>query len=82
MAKQATRRVDIVKKPNGWVAHTKSGRTFATGQTKKAVVKNTATKARHGTRPTSVRIHGRNGRIQEERTYPRSADSRSSKGRS
>ena len=32
MAKQATRRVDIVKKPNGWVAHTKSGRTFATGR--------------------------------------------------
>ena len=30
MAKQATRRVDIVKKSNGWVAHTKSGRTFAT----------------------------------------------------
>lgn len=80
MAKQATRRVDIVKKPNGWVAHTKSGRTFATGGTKKAVVKKTAAKARHGTRPTSVRIHGRNGRIQEERTYPRSADGRSSKG--
>jgi len=28
----------------------------------------------------SVYIHGRNGRIQEERTYPRSADPRESKG--
>jgi hypothetical protein len=27
-----------------------------------------------------VRIHLENGRIQEERTYPRSADPRSSKG--
>ena len=28
----------------------------------------------------SVFIHGANGRIQEERTYPRSADPRKSKG--
>jgi hypothetical protein len=28
----------------------------------------------------SVRIRNRNGRIQEERTYPRSADPRGSKG--
>lgn len=28
----------------------------------------------------SVRIHGKNGRIQDERTYPRSADPGGSKG--
>jgi len=28
----------------------------------------------------SLKIHGENGRIQEERTYPRSADPRRSKG--
>ena len=28
----------------------------------------------------SVKIHSQDGRIQEERTYPRSADPRSSKG--
>lgn len=30
--------------------------------------------------PGSVKIHKLNGRIQEERTYPRSADPRNSKG--
>jgi hypothetical protein len=29
---------------------------------------------------SSVYIHGTNGRIQEERTYPRSADPRETKG--
>lgn len=31
-------------------------------------------------RPISLRIYGKNGQIQEERTYPRSADPRRSKG--
>ena len=30
--------------------------------------------------PISLRIHGLDGKIQEERTYPRSADPRGSKG--
>lgn len=30
--------------------------------------------------PLSLRIYSKGGRIQEERTYPRSADPRSSKG--
>lgn len=33
-----------------------------------------------GLRPVSVRIYGKNGRIQEERTFPRSADPRKSRG--
>lgn len=30
--------------------------------------------------PSSLRIHGRDGRIQQERTYPRSSDPRRTKG--
>ena len=80
MAKQALRRVEIKKGRNGWTAKTKNGRAFATGRTKAALVKKAAAKARRSTRPMSLRIRGRNGRIQEERTYPRSADPKSSKG--
>ena len=80
MAKQKLRRIDVVRKRSGWVAETKKGRTFATGSTKEAVVNNAARKARGSSRPTSVRIHGRDGSVQEERTYPRAADPRSSKG--
>jgi len=77
VAKEKLRRVDVVKHRSGWVAETKGGRTFASGTTKTDVVRAAATKARSSTRPTSVRIHGRDGRIQEERTYPRHADPRS-----
>jgi hypothetical protein len=80
MAKQTARRVDVVQTGDGWVAKTRNGHKFATGATKSQVVKNAAVKARRSERPTSLRIHGRNGRIQEERTYPRSADPKSSKG--
>ena len=80
MAKQSLRRIEVAKSRNGWTAKTKSGRSFATGGTKAAVVKNAAAKARKSTRPVSLRIHGRDGRIEEERTYPRAADPASSKG--
>jgi hypothetical protein len=80
MAKQALRKVEVVQGRDGWVARSKNGRAFATGTTKAKVVKNAATKARKSTRPVTLRIHDRNGRIQEERTYPRSADPKASKG--
>jgi len=80
MAKQNLRRIEIKKSRNGWTAKTKNGRAFATGNTKAAVVENAAAKARKSTRPVSLRIRGRDGRIQEERTYPRAADPASSKG--
>jgi hypothetical protein len=80
MAKQAMRKVEVTQGRDGWVAKTKSGRSFATGTTKAKVVKNAAAKARNSTRPVTLRIRGRDGRIQEEWTYPRSADPRSSQG--
>jgi len=43
-------------------------------------IKKTADVARKDPQPVSVRIHKLNGRIQEERTYPRSADPGRSKG--
>ena len=80
MAKHELRRTDVVRKRSDWVAERKSGCSFATGSTKQAVVKNAAKEARGNSRPLTLRIHGRDGRVQAERTSPRSADPRSSKG--
>ena len=43
-------------------------------------VRKTARVAKADPQPVSVKIHKENGRIQEERTYPRKADPRRSKG--
>lgn len=51
----------------------------AKGATKREVVQKTIEVAKQH-EPSSVRIHGVNGRIQEERTYPRSSDPHGSRG--
>lgn len=67
------------KKGPGWV--TKQGsKTVSSARTKKGAVKKTAKLARKDPKAVSVRIHKKNGRFQEERTYPRKADPRGSKG--
>jgi hypothetical protein len=43
-------------------------------------VKKAARVARNARKPTSLRIHKKNGQFQDERTHPRSADPRRSKG--
>jgi hypothetical protein len=48
--------------------------------TKSEAVKNVAAAAKKDPQAVAVRIHKADGRIQEERTYPRSADPRKSKG--
>lgn len=75
------KRMDIVKKGDEWKAES-GGRTVpgTKAPTKAESIRNTAAKARAASDPISVRIHKENGRIQEERTYPRSADPRKSKG--
>jgi len=75
------KRIDVVKTQDGWKAESK-GRTVpgTKAPRKEETVKQTAAKARVSAEPVSVRIHKENGRIQEERTYPRSADPRKSKG--
>lgn len=73
------KRIDVVKKPTGWVAES-GKRVIARAPTKAEAIQKTAKAARHDPEAVTVKIHKVNGRIQEERTYPRSADPRRSKG--
>ena len=75
------KRMDIVKTDDGWAG--KSGGNTVRGTkapTKAEAVKATAGVAKRAPEPVSVKIHKENGRIQEERTYPRKADPPGSKG--
>ena len=73
------KRIDVVKKGSAWVAESGS-KVVARAPTKTEAVQKTAKVARRDPDAVTVKIHKVNGRIQEERTYPRSADPRSSKG--
>lgn len=75
------KRIDIVKKGNSWIGES-GGKTVrgTKAPTKVASVKQTAEVARKAPEPVSVRIHKENGQFQQERTYPRGADPRRSKG--
>ena len=80
MAKKL-KRIDIVKRGDRWVAERKGHeRLYTEGSTKNVAVRKAAAKAKRDSRGVSLRIHGRDGRIQEERTYPRSVDPASNKG--
>lgn len=74
------KRLDVVKKGDEWVAQDASRRAVARAPTKAEAVKQTAKVAKADPKPVTVKIHKVNGRIQEERTYPSSADPRKSKG--
>ena len=58
---------------------TRSSEVFE-GMNKQDAIRESAKKLRGSNEPSSLKIHKENGRIQEERTYPRSADPRKSKG--
>jgi hypothetical protein len=75
------KRIDVVKKRDGWAGES-GGRTVPNTKapTKAEAVEKVAAAARKGPQPVSVRIHRTDGKSQEERTYPRSADPRRSKG--
>lgn len=75
------KRMDVIKSGDEWKG-TSGGKTVrgTKADTKEAAVKQTAAAARASKEPVSVRIHKQDGKIQEERTYPRSADPRRSKG--
>ena len=73
------KRIDVVKKDDKWVGQT-GGRTVSEGKTKEAAVKETSRVAKADPNPVTVKIHKEDGRIQEERTYPSSADPKRSKG--
>jgi hypothetical protein len=71
--------IDISKKSGEWVARS-GGQTLARGTRKTDVVRETARSARSSGEPVSVRIRNVDGKIAEERTYPRGADPRRSRG--
>lgn len=73
------KRIDVVKKGSEWVAESGS-KVVAHARTKAETVRKTADAARRDPDAVTVKIHKVSGRIQEERTYPRSADPRRSKG--
>jgi hypothetical protein len=75
------KRIDVVKTKDGWRGES-GGQTVrgTKAPTKAETVKQTANVARKAPEPVSVKIHKENGRIQEERTYPRKADPPGSKG--
>jgi len=73
--------MDVVKKNDQWRAESRGRAVPGTSAPRKTeAVKKTAQKAKAAREPVSVRIHKENGRIQEERTYPRGADPRKSRG--
>jgi hypothetical protein len=75
----ALKRIDISKQGDEWVAKT-GGQVLRRATKKVDLVRQTASSLRTSGEPASVRIHGRDGRIQEERTYGRAADPRRSRG--
>nr|WP_169605360.1 DUF2188 domain-containing protein [Microscilla sp. PRE1] len=76
-----TRKVyHVTKTDSGWKGKAQGGqRSSSVGNTKSEVMKETIRIAKNQGN-SQVIIHKDNGRFQEERTYPRSSDPRSSKG--
>jgi uncharacterized protein DUF2188 len=75
------KRIDVVKKNDQWVGES-VGRTVrgTRAPRKDEAIRNTARVAKADSQPVTVKIHKENGSIQEERTYPRKADPRRTKG--
>lgn len=73
------KRIDVSKQGEKWVGKS-GGRQVSQGRTKEQAVKNTAKVAKADKQPVTVKIHKVDGKIQEERTYPGSADPGKSKG--
>lgn len=73
------KRVDLVKKGQQWVEES-GGKAVRRGPVKTKAIKKTAQAARRNPEAVTLKIHLERGPIQEERTYPRKADPRRSKG--
>ena len=83
MAKEALPSYHLTrdKKRGGWqLEKAGSDRARARFDTKAEALKGGALKSALGKDGGSVKIHKQNGRIQQERTYPRSRDPQLSKG--
>jgi hypothetical protein len=73
------KRVDLVKKGTHWVEEG-GGKNTRRGPIKTEAIKKTMRAAERAGVPVTVKIHKVNGDFDEERTTPRSADPRRSKG--
>ena len=83
MAKEALPSYHLTrdKKRGGWqLEKAGSDRARARFDTKAEALKGGALRSAVGKEGGSVKIHNQNGRIQQERTYPRGQDPKSSKG--
>jgi hypothetical protein len=70
----------ITKTDNGWQGKLEGGQSASVrGRTKEEVVKNTIKIAKQHDN-SSVKIHKSDGKIQEERTYPKKSDPSPPKG--
>jgi len=75
------KRIDVVKKPDGWAGES-GGRTVprTKAPTQAETIKKVVAAAKNDAQPVSIRTHRADGKIREDRTYPRSANPRESKG--
>lgn len=75
------KRIDVIKKDDEWAGESKGRAVPGTrAPRKEEAVKKAAAAAKKSPDAVSVKIHKEDGRIQEERTYPRAADPKKSKG--
>ena len=74
------KRVDIVKRGDAWVGESDDNEIVAEAPTKEEAIRLMADRAENAGEPVSVVIHKEDGTIEEERTYPRSADPTTSEG--
>jgi hypothetical protein len=70
----------IIKHPNGWGLKKENAQRVTRVTVTKAEMMEIIKGGGHSGTPSSVKIHGADGRIQEERTYPRSSDPKITKG--
>jgi hypothetical protein len=73
------KRIDIVYKRDHWIAEGSKHREVATADSKDALVGRVARDARRNKKAVTVRIHKKNGHLQEERAYPSKVKARASK---
>jgi hypothetical protein len=73
------KRIDVSKKGDQWVAEA-GDKVVAKADRKVDAVRKTASEAKKMPEAVTVKIHKADGKIQQERTYPRAADPRKSKG--
>jgi hypothetical protein len=74
------KRYDVLKRGDRWVRTARGEQAIVLAATKATAVRKAAALAKRDSRPVTIRIHGLDGRITEERTYPRGADPTRTKG--